>query len=173
MKKIIPILAITLFFMACDDYHKCKFDEESSALKCSEGTYKVVDIDGKKWMAENSYFYTDFSYCYGDDFEKCLKYGRLYTWVSSKKVCPVGWRIPTKSEYENVIASGDFKKLNIINAGFRYYEDNYVDLDKSSRVWVDDEYDAVRGVILNIDSGNITVEHFNKDIAASVRCVKE
>lgn len=173
MNKILLILAITFFFTACDDFHKCKLDEDSSTLKCSEETYNVVNIEGKAWLAENTHFYTDFSYCYGDDFEKCLKYGRLYTWQASKKVCPIGWRIPTKAEYETLIANGDFKKLNIINAGYRYHEDNYVDLEKSARVWADDEYDAVRGIILNIEDGKITVEHFNKDIAASVRCIKD
>ena len=176
MMKILPFLAIaaTLVLTACEDFHKCKFSDDQTSLKCSENVYKVVNANGKKWFAQNANFYTDFSYCYGDDFKKCLDYGRLYTWAAAKKACPLGWHVPTKAEYESLIASGEFAKLNVVNAGFRYHEDNYVDRDKSARIWIDDEYDAVRAYMLNIsDNGIITVEHFNKDIAASVRCIED
>lgn len=173
MKKTVITLAISALFWACADYHKCDFDERKSALKCSDGIYKIVQVDGRKWFQENSRFYTDFSYCYKDDFKLCNLYGRLFTWEASRKVCPIGWHVPTKLEVENLMAHGEFGKLKIQKAGFRYREDNYVDRDVSARVWLADEYDAARAYLINIDDDKMTIEHFNKDIAASVRCIED
>ena len=88
-------------------------------------------------------------------------------------MCPLGWHVPTKLEVESLMASGKFEKLKIRKAGFRYREDNYVDRDVSARVWLADEYDAARAYMINMDDENTTIEHFNKDIAASVRCVED
>lgn len=173
MKKIVITLALSALFWACEDYHKCEFDEQGALLKCSEGIYKVVNADGRNWFMENSFFYTDFSYCYTDDYKLCENYGRLYTWDASRKVCPLGWHVPTKHEFESLMASGEFEKLKIQKAGFRYREDSYVDRDVSARVWLGDEYDAARAYIVNVDDENTTIEHFNKDIAASVRCIED
>lgn len=173
MNKIVLSLAVSALFWACDDYHKCELDEQESLLKCNEGIYRTVKVDGRNWFMENSVFYTDFSYCYKGDYKLCDNYGRLYTWEASKKVCPLGWHVPTKLEVESLMASGKFEKLKIQKAGFRYREDNYVDRDVSARVWLADEYDAARAYMINMDDENTTIEHFNKDIAASVRCVED
>ena len=31
--------------------------------------------------------------------------GRLYSWVDAKTVCPEGWRLPTKADFESLIAA--------------------------------------------------------------------
>jgi uncharacterized protein (TIGR02145 family) len=43
-------------------------------------------------------------------------YGRLYTWEVANKVCPRGWRLPTKSEFEGLLsyAGGSDKKKALI-----------------------------------------------------------
>ncbi|MDR0831123.1 MAG: hypothetical protein LBN95_13610 [Prevotellaceae bacterium] len=33
-------------------------------------------------------------------------YGNYYTWDEAKNACPAGWRLPTKEEFESLIASG-------------------------------------------------------------------
>lgn len=173
MKKILSLLAVALLLVACEDYHKCKFDAEAERLQCAEYAYRTVSVDGKTWLAENSRFYTDFSYCYDDDFEQCNAKGRLYTFAAAEKACPIGWHLPTKSEYESLIQSGNISKLSVEMAGFRYYEDNYVDRDKAARLWTADGSDGVRAFIVRLDSGVVSIENFNKSIAASVRCVKD
>lgn len=172
MKKIVITLAMSALFWACNDYHKCEFNEQESTLKCSDGVYSIVKVDGHNWYQENSHFYTDFSYCYKDDFKLCADYGRLYTWDATKKVCPLGWHVLRKNEIESLVALGEFGKLNIPKAGFRYRGDDYVDRDVSARMWLEDEFDAARAYMISIADGNVTIEHFNKDIAASVRCVQ-
>lgn len=163
-----------MLLAACDDSHQCKFNEEKQTLRCPEKNYRTVSILGKNWFAENSRFFTDFSYCYQNDFKMCETYGRLYTWESSKKACPSGWRIPTKAEFEELLQYGEFGKLEPVNAGFRYYsDDRYVDEGKAARFWTDDEYDGARAYMIRVDGDEIAAEHFNKSIGASVRCIQE
>ena len=94
--------------------------------------YKTVEIGSQTWMAENlNYDYnygTAHSYCYADS---CSKYGRLYTWSATvdsaavfstagkgcgchasrspsggivRGVCPVGWHVPSLSEFQTLIS---------------------------------------------------------------------
>ncbi len=173
MKKFSFLAVFAMALVACDGTHRCEFDEQEQVLRCPERNYRTVSILGKNWFAENARFFTDFSYCYDNDFKMCDNYGRFYTWESSKKACPEGWRVPTRAEFEELLQYGEFEKLGLVHAGFRYYEDEYVDKGKSDRFWTGDEYDGARAYMVNADGENVLTEHLNKSIAASIRCVQE
>ena len=92
--------------------------------------YKTVKIGDQVWMAENLNFETKGSRCFNDKVANCNKYGRLYTWAAAmdsaaeysedgfgcgmgtqcdasfptQGICPDGWHLPSKKEYEKMVA---------------------------------------------------------------------
>jgi uncharacterized protein (TIGR02145 family) len=68
-------------------------------------TYKTIVIGTQTWMAENLNFEAGGSKCYDNEFRNCYKYGRLYDWETAKKVCPMGWHLPTNSEWDKLVSS--------------------------------------------------------------------
>jgi uncharacterized protein (TIGR02145 family) len=85
--------------------------------------YKTTQIGNQIWMAQNLNLETQNSRCYNNDSSLCNKYGRLYNWMETvdkpwsecdlttscslpsivQGICPVGWHVPTKEEYETLI----------------------------------------------------------------------
>jgi uncharacterized protein (TIGR02145 family) len=61
--------------------------------------YKVVQIGGQLWMAENLNYATGNSWCYGDNTANCDTYGRLYDWPTATNACPSGWHLPSDAEW--------------------------------------------------------------------------
>jgi TIR domain-containing protein/uncharacterized repeat protein len=76
-------------------------------------TLKIGDLE---WTSQNIDIPIDNSWCYKDDPNNCAKYGRLYNFDSTKKLCPNGWHIPTKEEWL-ALSSDDISKLGLTKGG--------------------------------------------------------
>ncbi len=99
--------------------------------------YRTVKIGSQTWMAENLNYKVESSVCSDNQDSNCTKYGRLYTWGAAvgksesdcspkekcslpsgniQGVCPSGWHLPTKAEWDALITSVGGKIANVLDA---------------------------------------------------------
>lgn len=139
--------------------------------------YKTVQIGTQIWMAENlrTKLYNTgevipevissnewdrlttaavCNYNNTNNIDSIKLFGKLYNWyaVKSNKLCPDGWHVSSKTEWENL-------KEYCINSGYNYddtYVDNKFGISLSSEIgWKDDE------ISLSMFVGGLVYDDFN------------
>ena len=90
-------------------------------------SYRSVEIGGKRWMAENLNYKPDWkSNCYGKDYDDggddgisyCNKYGKLYDWSTAQTICPMGWRLPTREDWDSLARAAGGERRLLDNAWY-------------------------------------------------------
>ena len=154
--------------------------------------YRYVPISGTKWMAENLRDNNDPS---------IAKYGKYYQWSEAMKSCPSGWRVPSKTDFDNLITSGggssiagnklkaedgwndskdgvsgngvDTWKFTALPAGYITITDFKYGEGEEARFWSStEENDFAYGLILSYENGSAVVRDEPTNLYYSVRCVK-
>jgi uncharacterized protein (TIGR02145 family) len=166
-------------------------------------TYKTVKIGNQVWMAENLNYKTSNSWCYNNNSSFCdLLFGRLYTWESAKKSCPVGWHLPTDEEWAELtnylggksVAGGKLKETDTTHwsspntgatneSGFTALpggdwmpsDDSFKGVPQIANFWSDTEYSSQYSWmrILIYNNEKVIRGYYDKPAGLSVRCLKD
>ncbi len=108
--------------------HLGSIDPEESTVIYDNRTYKTVKIGDQRWFKENLNVGTLFirnstsddqtnngsveKFCYNNEENNCNTYGGLYQWdelmqyittAGAQGLCPTGWHIPTREEFDILI----------------------------------------------------------------------
>jgi uncharacterized protein (TIGR02145 family) len=125
IRKLFSVGISMLWVMGCFVNYGCSNDDESEVLTDKDGNeYKTKTFGTTIWMTENlkTTRFNDGSqielhpneetwfslsrpvYCWytNDETNHKASYGALYNWyaVTSGKLCPVGWHVPTEEEWQ-------------------------------------------------------------------------
>lgn len=163
--------------------------------------YRTVQVAGLEWFADNLNYKTEGSFCYKDDEDQCMVYGRFYTWDAAKKACPAGFRLPTHADFESLwtAAGADFNagyllkadygwsgdtngndtlKFSAMPAGNRFDDETYGNMAKFAFFWSSD--DSLEGIapenarVWYLTSKSMAFGYMSKpkNFGFSVRCVR-
>ena len=152
--------------------------------------YNTVVIDSTKWMAENLKFEPDSGkfWYFRNDPRTVGDLGILYTWETSLNVCPSGWRIPSKEDYQNLInylsqsSTNVYSELipegssglNISKAGVKYGT-SFIIIENGGTFWssTESKRKSVWGFSVDEKSKSAMIyPTFNKKSGIPVRCLK-
>jgi serine/threonine protein kinase len=166
---VILVLSCFLFYIFKDDFLSLEVKtNKKEEIKIDKPTINTINLIDQTWMAENlkvkefkngspiketlSKVEWDFAcrnqipaYCHlYNDPSNDEKYGLLYNWYAAKdSICPDGFKIPTKSDFDKLISNYDFPKLNsqfnIVFPGYKGDENNFHEFNNGLFLWSKDE----------------------------------
>jgi len=172
--------------------------ENLRTLKYNDGT-SIPNVTGPMW-----YFLTTGAQCtYNNtsNADTIKTYGIFYNWyaVNTKKLCPVGWHVPTDSNWMELanflggdaLAAPKLKEpgekhwfnntettyisgFNAIPAGYRDYEISNM-IGGQSNMWTstEDDNNGAWNYQLNSNNSLIGIRYNYKGSGLSVRCLKD
>ena len=197
------VVALSVGLMGCPDTPPDDEDNNQSGVgnRCgvdgTAGSCRTVKIGNQTWMAENMNKETAESWCYNDSPDSCAKYGRLYPWAEAKAVCPKGWHLPSRDEWEKlVVAAGDVPANGLKSAsgwccnaggsdylgfaalpsGHRHFTGAFGEITSKVHWWSSTEtnIDQANCTSIDWDWRNVVTDwESDKGYGFAVRCVKD
>ncbi len=189
IKNTSAFIAILLILLSTNSFSQDSLD---AFIDDRDGkTYKTVKIGDQIWMAQNLAFKAKTG-CWVFNNKSCFvdTHGYLYSWETAKKVCPVGWHLPSQSEYETLLNNSGGEGINAYNTlrdttknsfcavlgGWRsnYGAFNYIDY--YGGYWTSSESDKETAMYMSITSHNTRAYMRNFDLKKqgfTVRCLQD
>ncbi|MBM3405010.1 MAG: hypothetical protein FJY10_08995 [Bacteroidetes bacterium] len=100
-----------------------KAQEKGTFTDSRNGTvYPTITLAGQTWIAENLNYPVPGSWCYEDEEDNCVNYGRLYDWPAAKTACPAGWHLPSDAEWKKLISHFPVDRVGGILKSTEYWE---------------------------------------------------
>lgn len=188
-----------------------------SQLFYVDKTYNTIQIGNQCWLKENLNIGTMIElttnasnngtiekYCYDNNSSNCTTYGGLYQWneamaystaIGTKGICPTGWHIPTRAEFQILAATviNDGNRLKALGqgtgngvgtntsgfsallSGYRHYDGYFSNLGYYTQFWSSTVYTPEAAYIMYLYSSgsNINYDYPNKLNGLTVRCIKD
>jgi uncharacterized protein (TIGR02145 family) len=160
--------------------------------------YNTVQIGTQCWMAENINYETSNSWCYNNNANNCVIYGRLYDWYPALSACPPGWHTPTYydwtilTNYLGENAGGKIKESGTVHwispnagatneSGFTalpggcHNSNGFENLTSHAYFWSSSEYNSYYAWSsgLRYNHTYVTYSTMVKDLGFSVRCLRD
>ena len=228
MKEKIRIMFIPLIVLGfiLIFTNSCKKEEDTSGTitDMDGNVYTSITIGTQIWMAENLkttkyndgssiQFITDntawsnittLGYCwYNNEATYKNTYGALYNWytVNTGKLCPIGWHVPTKSEWTTLAdylggeseAGSKMKETGNIHwispltiatntsgftalpGGYRSSDGSFNFIGYNGDWWSSTEYNTSEAWVLDMyyEVSYVSIASINKSYGLSVRCIKD
>lgn len=194
----IEIFLLSLFF-SWPSFAAKKVEAKSNEFKDVRDNqkYRIVNIADRVWFADNLNYKMDGSFCYKDDEDECMAYGRFYTWDIAVKACPAGFRLPTEEDFESLWteAGADFNaayllkaaygwsgetngsdslKFSAMPAGNRFDDETYGNEGKFAFFWSAKNVSPKDAQVWYMTSKSMGLNYMDKPktFGFSVRCVK-
>ena len=116
-------------------------------------TYQAIKLGDLYWMTSNlQYALPDRSRCYKDQAANCRQYGRMYDYDTALKICPKGWRLPSRKEWASLNAE-QRQKLQLTLSGV-YDRGGYRHAKRIGYYWTADRSFGGEAWAMEIRSGN-------------------
>jgi uncharacterized protein (TIGR02145 family) len=219
MKNVICFILVSiLVFTSCKkDSNPASPSEDATTVTYSGKVYHTVKIGSQIWLKENldvgvmiqgtanpSNNGTIEKYCFDNDTANCNKYGGLYQWNeamaydtanSAKGICPDGWHIPTKAEFDTLATAVQYNgnslkavgqgtgggtgtnssRFSLLLTGYRDYYGSFGNLGYSAYFWSSTEYNSTeaRNMSLWYDVSGINISGYYLEFGSSIRCMKD
>ena len=188
------VFVVFLFLSQCKVIDETNNMHETGTITDFEGNiYATIKIGNQWWMAENfkATHAADGTqlngvYAYDDDENNIFEYGRLYNYNAALNGAPTGWRLPSRQEWDILIANfgnnagaelkeGGNSGFEGVLGGVRHYEGGYSSLNVAGLFWSSTPNSSDHNYILNLFAGEdeAVISGFGIIGAISVRYIRD